>query len=148
FPDRDEPSGILVGQRPQQHAVDDAEDRAGRADAECEGDHGRGRDAGVASQHTRGVAEIAEEVLDATGATRVARLFLDELEAAEIAQRREPGCGRRLTSVDPFRDLALDVIAQLVVHRLLDRAAANDQEEPAHPAGDGGHATGYVAATT
>ena len=62
--------------------------------------------------------------------------------------RREPGCGRWLSSLDPFRDLALDVIAQLVVHRLLDRAAANDQEDPPHPAGDGCHATRYVAATT
>ena len=54
----------------------------------------------------------------------------------------------RLTGLDPFRDLALDVIAQLVVHRLLDRAAANHQEEPAQPAGDGCHASRYVAATT
>ena len=35
-PDVDEPIAVAVGQRLDQHAVDDGEDRAGRADAERE----------------------------------------------------------------------------------------------------------------
>ena len=42
--------GVGVGKRTQHHAIDDAEDRRGAADAECEGDERDQREAWRATE--------------------------------------------------------------------------------------------------
>jgi hypothetical protein len=54
---------VAIGQRPQQHAVDDAEDGAVGADAERQRQHRRQRHAGGAAQHARGEAHVFEQRL-------------------------------------------------------------------------------------
>ena len=57
-------SGLGIRQRPQQHAVDDAEDRAGGADAERERQDGDEREAGRARELPDRVARVANHVDD------------------------------------------------------------------------------------
>ena len=52
-PDVDQPGRVLVRQLPQQHRVDDAEDRGAGADAECNREHG-GAGEGRALPHRAG----------------------------------------------------------------------------------------------
>ena len=47
FPDHHQLFGVFEGERPQQDSVDDAEDRAVRADAESESDDSDDREPGV-----------------------------------------------------------------------------------------------------
>ena len=56
----DQPIGIVIRQRPQQHAVDDGEDGGVGADAERERQHGDEREAGLPAQHARGVAKVLQ----------------------------------------------------------------------------------------
>ena len=122
FPDGDQPVGIGVGERPQEDAVDDGEDRAGGGDAQRERrDHRRGG-GGVAAEHARGVPRVGDEVLERTQAARVAPFFLEPLHAAEIAQGGAPRRLRRLAGAHALGDLAFDVMPHLVVHRTLDGA--------------------------
>ena len=55
----DERVRLRVGQRLEQHGVDDAEDRGVRADAEREREHGRERERGPAHQPPKRMAQIA-----------------------------------------------------------------------------------------
>ncbi len=57
--DHDQPIGIAIRQRPQQHAVDDAEDRRRGADAERERQRARDGEALAAQQAARGNAKSA-----------------------------------------------------------------------------------------
>jgi len=58
----DERGRIRIRQRPQQHAVDDAEDRGGRADAERQRQHGDGGEPGRLDELTDGVADVSNRV--------------------------------------------------------------------------------------
>ena len=57
----DEALPVLVGQRPQQHAADHAEDRGVGADAEREGQHGDEREAGALAERAEGEAEVVQQ---------------------------------------------------------------------------------------
>ena len=52
-------SGCVKRQRPQQHGVDDAEDRGGGAGAEAEGEDGDGGERGGAAPLAPGEAHVA-----------------------------------------------------------------------------------------
>ena len=58
FPDRHQPIGRRVRQRPQQHTVDDGEDRGRGADGQCQGEDCHDRGAKVLEEHAAGVAEV------------------------------------------------------------------------------------------
>ena len=58
--DGHDPARVGVGQRPQQHAVDDAEDRRGHPDAEGQREHRDGSEARVLAELPKGVAAIGE----------------------------------------------------------------------------------------
>ena len=68
--DPDERVGIGIGQRFDEHAVDDAEDRRGGADAERERQDGRGGEAGLLPQHARRVAKVLPEIGEQKSARR------------------------------------------------------------------------------
>src|SRR6185503_5069394 len=61
FPQRNEPFGILVGQWPKQHRVDDTEDRRVRADTQGQSDDRNEANARVLQQHAHAVTQILEE---------------------------------------------------------------------------------------
>ena len=53
--------GIRIRERPQQHAVDDAEHRGVGADAECEGRQRRQRERALPGERAHGVADVSQE---------------------------------------------------------------------------------------
>ena len=58
--DRDQPVGVAVRQGAEQHAVDDAEDRAVGADAQRERERRDEREARRLAQGAEGVAQVGE----------------------------------------------------------------------------------------
>ena len=60
-PHQDEPRGVRVGQRPQQDAVDDAENRGAGADAQGNGEGGDGGESRTLAQSSRGVRDVLDE---------------------------------------------------------------------------------------
>jgi hypothetical protein len=65
--------GVRVRQGLQQHAVNDAEDRRVRADAEGEREDGGRRETGLLPQHANGVAHVLQEILKETTLRRTFR---------------------------------------------------------------------------
>jgi hypothetical protein len=90
----DEPRRIGEGERPQQHSVDDTEDRAVGADAERErADRDRG-EARVPAQRAERVDEILLERINELDAAPVAIPLLRRFHAAEREHRLSPLEGR------------------------------------------------------
>ncbi len=59
FPQPDEPIGLRIRQRAEQHAVGDAEDRRGPADGKRDGDHGGGGKAPVCRHRPERAADVS-----------------------------------------------------------------------------------------
>ena len=57
----DQPVGVGIRQRAQQHGLDHGEERGVGADAEREREHDGGREAGLASEDAQGVSQIAQD---------------------------------------------------------------------------------------
>ena len=96
-----QPIGFVEGQRLQQHAVDDAEDRGRGADAKREGEDGRGREARLLPEHARGVAQVLPEVGDPLPRRRRGcdrRAAHGPVEAAPCAAPERRCCGTRRAS--------------------------------------------------
>lgn len=60
FPDHDEALRVGEWNRPEQHAVDDAEDGRGHTDAQRQRQDGGGGKAGTAPEQTDGIAKVLE----------------------------------------------------------------------------------------
>ncbi len=88
FAQRGETAGVPVGQRLEDDAVDDGEDRGGRADTEREGEDGDRGEAGALPQQPEPVAEVLEDVLEPRQAAPLADLLLDALDMAETPRGR------------------------------------------------------------
>src|SRR5271163_48422 len=54
----DELSGVWIGQRVEEHAIDDRKKCGVRANAEGEGNHNNSREGGKLEQHAKGVADV------------------------------------------------------------------------------------------
>ena len=72
-PQRDEPLRFGIRQRTQQHAVDDAEDRGGRADADRQRQHGDRREHALPVEHAQPVSQVAQEIVEPGHAALVAQ---------------------------------------------------------------------------
>jgi hypothetical protein len=96
-------SACAYGQGPRQDAVDDAEDRAGGADAERKGHDRDRREPRVAPQKSGGVAQIEDEILERPDAARVPGVLLEGLDPAEIAHGPPAGLVRRHALPDVLR---------------------------------------------
>ena len=62
--DQHQPIAVGVGQRLQEHAVDDAEDRGVRADPEPEGQDREQREAAVLEERAHAEAQIVQQLVD------------------------------------------------------------------------------------
>ena len=107
--------GLGIGQRPEHQRVDQREDRRVRADAERQGEDGRGGVGRAAAERPQGVGEVAAEQIEGRKSPLVAVLFLHLIDAAEAPARREPR-GRRIHAVsDEALRLHLEVEPHLLV---------------------------------
>jgi hypothetical protein len=135
-PDHDEPVGIGVRQRADQHRVEGAEDRRHSADAECQRGDGDQREPPVPTHLPQSVADVTSDLLQARPAPGGAGALRHESQVAQLAARRPSGLGLRhavgSTLVGVFRQVKLKLLAQLgfLVGAL---------DEPAQPAQEGVH---------
>jgi hypothetical protein len=91
LPEHSEAIGMEIGQRSQQHAIDQRENRDGGAGAECKRQRGRGRESRVVPEHAARVPDVGERVRERPEAAGVATVLLDALQAAEVAERGAAG---------------------------------------------------------
>ena len=63
--DADQLLGMRIGERTKDNSVDQAEDRAVGADAQCEGENRDGREAGVLSQRAKTELEVLKQIFHA-----------------------------------------------------------------------------------
>ena len=111
--DRDQADTFLERQWPEHHAVDDGEDRGGRADAQGQEDERDGREPGSPAERSRRVLQVTPETVQPHGAHiphSLGRLH----RAAEIAQRGPSRFSRRHATRDIGGGFLFDVIRELL----------------------------------
>jgi len=89
--DDDETIGVGVGERPQQHGVDDAECRGGRADAEREDDDRGDREPRRSPEQPETEAGVLAQGVQKSQPPDVADALLERLDAADLDQRLPAG---------------------------------------------------------
>ena len=133
LPDAHDALAVRIRQRPDQHAVDDAEHRGGDAGAQREDEHHRGREAGGPPEAADGVAQVAPEVVEPAPAPDVASALADQGVVAQLP----PGCAQGLVLRDAGVPLAfplqLQVERELLLQILLGLAPAEIRHQPAEP---------------
>ena len=77
-------SGIVVGQRLEQHRVRDAEYRSIGADAQRQRHYRNGCEARIFAELARAVSEILQQLIKPAEAPHVARDFFDQRDVAEF----------------------------------------------------------------
>ena len=85
----DEPAGIRIGQRPEQHAVDHGEHHGGRPDAESQCQYGDRCKQRFVPEGPKRIAEILPQILQPARAAGIAAVFPYGLCAAQAIR---PAC--------------------------------------------------------
>ena len=119
----DELVAVLVGQRPQQHAVDDAEDRRVGADAERHRHDDDESEARIAAEAAQAVADVLRGDFDEPRQPVVAHVVLDAVNRAEDPLRLAPGGVGRHAFREVLLDQHVDVVAQLCIELTLETFA-------------------------
>src|SRR5690606_38806612 len=108
-PGDDETVLIRIRQRPQQHAVDDAEHRRRRTDAQAKRDDGDGDETRFATESARTEAQVAREVLERQRAELVARPLARLLDATKADESLPSRVVRRHAAAQVLLDLLLEM---------------------------------------
>ena len=122
-----------VGQRLQDHGVDDAEDGGVGADAERHGDDDRERVAFLLAQAARTIAHVLAEGLEQPREPGVADIVLDALDAAKRLARGAQRDLRAGATAHVFGRQHVEMELQLGVELVLHRAPANDRADALYP---------------
>ena len=93
-PDADQGLRVRIRERPDQDAVDHAEDGGVRADAQRQRQDDGSRERGSPSQAAKRMARIAHERFQERESSLVAIALLDGFHAAELQQRLPAGFDR------------------------------------------------------
>ena len=125
----DEAVRIGDGKRPHDHGVEHREDRGGRADAQCQRQHGDGRERRARAEYANGIPQILNRVIDQAQAARVATVLLDALGAAEHQPRPSAGLAFAQAGGRELLDLPLQVEPKFVVELVLDSIAAEKRAQ-------------------
>ena len=115
LPDADDPLGIGIGERLEQHGVDEAEHRCVGADADRQHADGDDREDRIAPQQEQAVAYILAQRFYPADAAAIAVLLADALDAAEVAPRRASCFFGRQTGSKSVAFGQLEVGADFVV---------------------------------
>ena len=133
LPDVHDGLGIRIRQRPQQHAVDDAEHRRVGADAQGEDTHHRGGEAGLAAQPAGGVAHVPPEVVQPAPAPDVARAFPNQRRIAQLPPRGPARLRLGDACVTQALTLQLEMEPQFLLQVLLRLTAPEIRPETTAP---------------
>src|SRR2546421_8549747 len=124
----DELLRMNIGQRLQKHAIDDAEDRGVRADAQRERHNGHQGKAGIFTQHARGVAQVLEEFIEPKRAPLVASNFANHRDVSEFAACGPGGVRESLTAVNTISRGHSQMALQFFIKLRLNLLAAPERE--------------------
>jgi hypothetical protein len=146
--------GVGVGQRIEQHRLDDAEHRGVGADAQREGGNGEQREERRAPQGAQPVTQVLPEVVEPVAARRRALLGLEQRRAGgahlvHVAEAGEGGGARRGRVHAAGHVLAhalLEVEGELVVHLGAGRGLERADAAAERPVAEGGEAHAHPAA--
>ena len=127
---RVEPIGRGVGQRPQQHRIDDRKDGGRGADAERERHDGRGGETRPLSHLPDGVARVAAERVPPGQAARIAALFAKLRDLADFEERRTSCFVIRHPHRAIGGNLAFEVRRDLLARLLVEPVAGEKGTEP------------------
>ena len=120
-PDDHEPVRCRVGQRPEQHGVDEREHGRRAADDQDDGgERGRG-ERRLPGKHANGVADILEEALDRAPGPDGTRIFFRQRDVTERAPGRLTRAIGRQARSDLLLGLGLDMKLQLGIELGLSR---------------------------
>ena len=145
--DHHEAIGIRIGQRPQEHGVHDAEDRAVRTDAERKRNDGDRCEPGRAREHSRGIPHVARNIGEDPGAIgrrngrhRPRSIRACDLERGAFRERRKRGgdcflvgqarCDEILVMV---RDVLRELVDDIGFTRRIDGEAADPRAHERFP---------------
>ena len=124
---------VGIRQRTEQQAVDDAEQRGVRADAQREHEHHRAREAGAAPQAAGGVAHVAPQIVEPPPAPDITGAFANQGRVPQPSTCRQPGFGLGDAGVPLPLMLEIQVQAKLVLKVPFRCAAAEVRQEAIHP---------------
>jgi hypothetical protein len=125
----DELVGFWIGQRLQQHTIDEGEHHSRCANAERKGQQGYGSKPGPLAQGANRVAEILNEVFEPARTAGVAAFFLDLLEAAEGEAGAALGFVTRHAGCYLLRDFVSEMRAELIVEFGFDDVSSEQSAE-------------------
>ena len=116
-------------QHPEQHRVDQAEDRGVGADTKGQRDHGDDGKAGAPPEHTEPVSQVSPQIVNDAESARIPTFFLDQLDASEGTQSRVARLLRRHARLDVVLDLSFDMEAQLLGHFVFETRFAEESPQ-------------------
>jgi hypothetical protein len=120
----------LHRQRPQEHGLEERENRGRRADAERQREGCGGREPGAAAKNSRAVPEVLAKLLDPEARPDVTSLVLVFLNASELEPRAPLGlAGRNALAPQVFR-ARLDMERQLVGEIAVELPAFEETRQP------------------
>ena len=138
-PHGDEPVGVRVRKRRQEHRIDNAEDGGVGADAEREREDGREGEGGSATKAAQRVRHIAEGLIDDRHAAAIAIRLFRRLEPAKL----QDGVAARLVGRHAGPDAGVDVQLQVALELLgqvgVAMTAPHEVAEPPHPRAQASH---------
>jgi hypothetical protein len=135
-PRQDDALDVRIRQRSQENRVDDAEDGRAGTDAERQREHGVHGERRILPQHAGGVAEIVRDGVHQADAPRVAAVFADLLEAAELEVGAAPGLVPSQAGLLVLPGLRLEMRAQFLVQIRVDGGALQQRSRPKQEIGE------------
>ena len=125
--EHDDAVAVAEGKRPQQHAVDDAENRAVRAYPQRHRQHHDEGESRIAPEIAHAVADILRGGFEKPRQPRIAHVILDAGNGAEDAQRGPACLQRRHARFQVLIDEHVEVVLELDVELLLETLAAEER---------------------
>ena len=126
-------AGVRIRQRPDQHAVDDAEHRHIRTDPQGEHQHDGGREPGTTPHGAGRVAQVSPQVVQPAPAPHIARAFTDQHRVAQCPTRRRQSLRFGNPGVPLPLPLELHVKSEFLLQVRPGLAASEVRHEPTDP---------------
>ena len=124
--DRHQAAGVRHRPRPQEEAIDHAEDRGIGPYPKRQRDHGHTGEAGALAQHPQPETQILHEAFDEVHTARVAALLFGAVDAAELEPCPPHGLPARQAAAHQVVRVGLDVETEFRIHLALGAGAAQD----------------------
>ena len=137
LPQVDQPIAVTVGQRLEQHAADDAEDRRVGADAERQRDHDHGGERGAVSQRAQGVPDVGGNAFDPWQSALRADCFGGHGETSGRQQRLPARRVRMHATPDVLGGLHLEMRLQLLAEIVVRAVSGEDVQRCARARREG-----------